>query len=101
MFSPRVRYFFIVGQALWKLLAHIVVKKQVLQNGGLKVNLTQELLYLLLLYAVLSDNLSLSTALMIAIGIILLAPCLSRLCCPGGTVAATPLSNFATLNNLV
>ncbi len=63
------------------------------------MGLTQELLYLLLLYAVLSDGLSLSTALMIAIGIILLAPCLSRLCCNTGVTQTT--GGFAALNNLV
>jgi hypothetical protein len=67
------------------------------------VGLTQELLYLLLLYAVLSNELSLSTALMIAIAIILIGPCLQKLCCSGTTTTTTTntVTGFTTLNGLV
>jgi len=64
------------------------------------VGITQELLYLLLLYAVLGENLSLNTALIIAFAIMILGPCISRLCCRGAVGAPQPFG-FAALNNLV
>lgn len=45
--------------------------------------MTNEILYLLLLYAVLMDGkLDVTKTLLIAFGIILLAPCLRNLCAP-------------------
>ncbi|MEG1528145.1 MAG: hypothetical protein RR248_00980 [Clostridia bacterium] len=66
------------------------------------MNISQELLYLLLLYAVLADGkLNVTTALLIAFGIILLAPCLQQLCCRGNDTRSCPGSaNFASLNNI-
>lgn len=64
------------------------------------MGITQELLYLLLLYAVLGENVSLTTALLIAFAIILLGPCINRLCCRDVCGPPRPFG-FAALNNLV
>lgn len=63
------------------------------------MTITQELLYLLLLYAVLSDGkLSITTGLLIAFGILILAPCLQRFCCSGNTTTSS--GTFSALNSL-
>lgn len=63
------------------------------------MSITQELLYLLLLYAVLSDGkLSITTGLLIAFGILLIAPCFQRLCCSGSN--STLSSTFSALNDI-
>lgn len=66
------------------------------------LSLTQELLYLLLLYAVLADGkISQTTALLIAFAIILVGPCISKLCCPNAFTPTPCSGGFSNLNNLV
>ncbi|MDD3831712.1 MAG: hypothetical protein PHW00_03525 [Clostridia bacterium] len=67
------------------------------------MGITMQLLYLLLLYAVLSDGkLNITTTLLVAFGILLLAPCLQRLCCGTHNPACSGAgaSSFAGLNNI-
>ncbi len=65
------------------------------------MSISQELLYLLLLYAVLSDGkLDLTTGLLIAFAIILLGPCLNRLCCGAPVNPVCPGTGFSTINNI-
>lgn len=65
------------------------------------MSISQELLYLLLLYAVLTGGkLDTTTGLLIAFAIILLGPCLNRLCCGTAVSPATCGTGFSALNNI-
>lgn len=66
------------------------------------MTLSQNLLYLLLLYAVLDkcNTLSLTTALIIAFGIMLLTCYKNNLCCGNNNFFNTSSNGFSSVNNI-